>query len=165
MEPPQRELTLEESVKQVMRTLPPSIRQYLGQGKYSPVAKHLMEKYGLHIDQGTVLEREIMLLLMGIESPDEFVQALTEEARLDEKTIRGIMGDVNEQIFIPLRDEMRRADTKKEELKGPPPPPSYPPKLPVPRPPQIMPPPPPHPSPKATVGAARQPVPPSINQL
>ena len=117
MESSRQELTLDESIKQMMETLPPVIRAYLAQGKYTPVAKTLMAKYGLRIDQAGVLEREIMLLLMGIENPDEFIQALMEEAKLDKKVIDGIVQDVNTQIFIPLRqEEMKSAQTKRETL-------------------------------------------------
>ena len=108
MNPVQPEPTFDESVKQVMQTLPPVVRAYLSQGKYTLVAKSLMAKYGLRIDQGGVLEREIMLLLMGIESPTEFMQALAEEARLDQKVITSIVQDINAQIFVPLREEERR---------------------------------------------------------
>lgn len=104
----QQELTLEESVKQVMQTLPPIIRDYLSRGKYTPIARSLMAKYGLRIDQGGILERGMMLLLMGIDDPAEFSKALAEEAKLDQRTINGIVEDVNTQIFMPLRDEMRK---------------------------------------------------------
>lgn len=103
---------LDQNVAQVMKTLPSFLRKYLAEGKYTPIAKDLMAKYGLRIDQGGVLERETMLLLMGIENPNEFMQSLLEEAKLDQRTVSGIMQDINTQIFIPLRDEMR---------KGPPP--------------------------------------------
>lgn len=101
------ELTLDESVKQVMQTLPPVIRNYLSQGKYSVVAKNLMTKYNLHVDQGGILEREIMLLLMGVDTPDEFTQSLAEEANLNQQTVSSIVQEVNTQIFIPLQEEMR----------------------------------------------------------
>ncbi len=107
MDQNQLELTLEESVKQVMHTLPAPLRNYLASGKYSLVAKNLMTKYGLHIDQGTVLEREIMLLLMGIENPDEFADALKTEALLSEDVMRNIMTDVNQEVFVPLQKQMR----------------------------------------------------------
>ncbi len=90
-----------------MQTLPPSIRHYLGQGKYSVVARSLITKYGLHADQGNILEREIMLLLMGIDTPNEFTQTLVEEAKLDQHVVNGITHDVNEQVFIPLREQMQ----------------------------------------------------------
>lgn len=113
----QREPTFEESVKEVMQTLPPPIRQYLSQGKYSIVAKNLMRKYGLHIDQGGVLEREIMLLLMGIENPDEFAASLKSEAALSEDVVKNIMTDVNQEIFIPLQKEMRNAGSQMQPKK------------------------------------------------
>ena len=112
MEPTQQELGLDESIKQVMQTLPPVIREYVVQEKYTPVAKGLMMKYDLHIDQGTVLEREIMLLLMGIESPEEFNQALIEEAHLNQQMVGNIVRDVNDQIFTPLREEERKTAEK-----------------------------------------------------
>ncbi len=115
MNPDQPELTLDESVKQVMQTLPPVIRTYLAQGKYTVVAKTLMAKYGLRVDQAGVLEREIMLLLMGIENPDEFIQALVEEAKLDKKIVDGSVQDVNTQIFIPLRQEEMKSEQMKKE--------------------------------------------------
>ncbi len=111
MNPDEKTLTLEESIKQVMQTLPPVIRAYLAEGKYTMVAKGLMSKYGLRIDQGGVLEREIMLLLMGIENPDDFTKALATEARLDQKMISGIVQDINTQIFIPLREAEMKGKT------------------------------------------------------
>ena len=111
----QKELTFDESVAQVMQTLPPPIRNYLGQGKYTLVAKNLMTKYNLRIDQGGVLEREIMLLLMGIETPDEFIQALVEEAKLEQQTVTGIVQDINTQIFVPLREEEMKSGGMKTE--------------------------------------------------
>ncbi|MEK7144248.1 MAG: hypothetical protein AAB794_00080 [Patescibacteria group bacterium] len=103
----QSTLTFDESVAQVMRALPPVIRDYLVQGKSTVIAKSLIARYGLRVDQGGVLEREIMLLLMGIESPEEFTQALTEEAKLPQQTVSLLMQEVNTQIFIPLREQIR----------------------------------------------------------
>lgn len=99
-------LTLEESMKQVMKTLPPFIRSYLSEGKYTAVAQGLMAKYNLRLDQGGVLERELVLLLMGIENPDEFTKSLIDEAKIvDKMTVNNIVRDINDQIFVPLRRE------------------------------------------------------------
>jgi hypothetical protein len=107
------QLSLDESIKQVMQTLPPVIREYLAKGKYTPVAQGLMSKYSLRIDQGGILERELMLLLMGIETPEEFVQALGEEAKIAPEAVGNIVQDINTQIFIPLREEERRGPVEK----------------------------------------------------
>ncbi len=112
-----------------MQTLPPIIRAYLAQGSYTTVAKGLMSKYGLRIDQGGVLEREIMLLLMGIENPDDFTKALIEEAKIDQKTVSSIVQDINTQIFIPLRE----AEMKGQSAPAAAPQPVRPPSVGVPR--------------------------------
>jgi hypothetical protein len=108
MDTPQTEQSFDENVKQIMEDLPPVIRAYLEQGKYSVVTKNLMAKYSLRIDQGGILEREIMLLIMGIEDPTEFVTALISEASIADDTARQILTDVNQEIFVPLRDGMRK---------------------------------------------------------
>lgn len=105
----QQEPTFDESVRQVMKTLPPVIREYVEQGKYTDIAKSLMTTYGLRIDQTGILEREILLLLMGIETPGEFAQTLGSEARLGQNVIDRIARDVNDRVFVPLRQaEMKR---------------------------------------------------------
>ena len=105
MDQARKELTLEESIKQIMPMLPLPIRKYLASGQYSVVAQNLMKKYSLHIDQGGILERELMLLLMGIEDPEEFAASLKTEAAIPEAMLQQIMTDINQEVFVPLRQE------------------------------------------------------------
>lgn len=110
MEPNQQvEPTLEENLKEVLRGLPPIIRNYITKGKYTAAAQNLMRQYKLRIDQGGVIERELLLLLMGVETPDEFVAALASDAGLDKAIVDNITRDINNQIFIPLRAEEMKA--------------------------------------------------------
>lgn len=112
-----KEITFDESVKQVMKSLPPAIRNYIHDEKYTAVAQSLMTKYGLRVDQGGVLEREILLLLMGVENPAEFTEALAEEARLTQAVITGIVQDVNDRIFVPLRREEEKGEAVEPQIK------------------------------------------------
>ena len=123
MEMKQPELTLEESISQVMHTLPPVIRDYLAQGKHTQVVRDLVAKHDLRIDQAGVLEREVMLLLMGIEKPEEFIQALSDDARLGKDVVTRLAQDVNEKIFVPLRKQEEAdgmGDAEKAEIAAPP---------------------------------------------
>ncbi len=90
-----------------MADVPPQIRDFFASGKVDTIATNLAQKYRLHVDQAAIVEREIILLLLGLETPQEFTQALTEEARLSQQVISGIMQDVNTQIFVPLREQIR----------------------------------------------------------
>ena len=113
-----------ESVTQVMQTLPPFIRTYIEQQKYTAVAVGLMTKYKLRIDQGGVLELNLLLLLMGINNPREFTLALIEKAKLDRQIVNNIVQDVNDQIFVPLRKEEEKGTVQPAKIAVPTPPPS-----------------------------------------
>ena len=121
-----------ESVTQVMQTLPPFIRTYIEQQKYTAVAVGLMTKYKLRIDQGGVLELNLLLLLMGINNPSEFTRALIEKAKLDQQTVNSIVQDVNDQIFVPLRKEEEKGGATATEVRPSPEIPKVEPQRPVP---------------------------------
>ena len=87
--------------------MPPAVRRYVADGGYTKVAKGIMNKYALHIDQATILEREIMLLLIGVETPSDFASALVSEAAIPVDTLHNIVSDINQQIFAPLQKQMQ----------------------------------------------------------
>ena len=103
------ELTLEESIQQILPTLPLPIQKFFEQRKLGATAQFLMERYALHIDQGTVLERELMFLLLGLESPDEFAAELYAQLPISEQVVQDILADINKEVFIPLQEEMKKA--------------------------------------------------------
>src|SRR3989338_11640544 len=108
---------LENYIKELMKEVPPMIRAVFASGRVEVVAKSLMQKYKLHIDQGAIVEREIILLLLGLKGPDEFTKTIAEEGRLDQTTVNGVVQDLNQKIFVPLREEMRKGPPT--ELKPP----------------------------------------------
>ena len=101
------ELTLEQSLKQILPTLPLPIQKFFEQHKLGEIARLLMERYALHVDHGAILERELMFLLLGLENPDEFAEALYAELPISKQTVRDIIADVNQEVFVPLREQMR----------------------------------------------------------
>ena len=102
------EPTFEEDIKNVLAEVPPQVRTVFASGKVEIVAKNLMLKNRLHIDQGAILEREIILLLLGLHSPDEFTRTLIDEANINQIIVNDISRDINEQIFIPVQQQMRQ---------------------------------------------------------
>lgn len=90
----------------------------------------------LHIDEiGLIAELNVQMLL-GLISPPEFLQELI-TAGIAEKDAREIMTEINQKIFVPLREEMRKGP---QQEKPPMPRPTLPPTVP-PAPPPPMPPP------------------------
>lgn len=139
--------SLENNIQQVLADAPQPIRDFFVARKTEVVTKNLMQKYGLHVDQSAILEREIILLLLGLKDPEEFSETLLQEAQLDERLVTNIMLDVNAQIFIPLREQLRHQESEsRPQASGmrqpqmqqapkapPPPPPAYIPPAPKPR--------------------------------
>lgn len=93
-------------LREILRVLPPPIRTYLRDGKHEAVAARLMQKYSLHVDQGSTLEFELTLLLMGVRNPDDFASEL-KKSGIPENIVMKIMTDVNQEVFVPLQNEMR----------------------------------------------------------
>jgi hypothetical protein len=106
------ELTLEENIQQILPTLPLPIQKFFEQRKLGKTARLLTERYALHIDHGAILERELMLLLLGLENPDEFAEALYAELPISKQTVRDIITDINQEVFVPLRGEMRKTSAE-----------------------------------------------------
>jgi hypothetical protein len=102
---PQKTPTFSEDLSIIISQLPAPVQDFFASGKIDVIAKNLMQKNQFHLDQGTVVEREIIMLLLGLKNPNEFTQALAEEANLNKQTIDSIVQDINTQIFIPLREE------------------------------------------------------------
>jgi hypothetical protein len=110
MNPDQPQPTYDESVKQVLQSLPAPLRTYLEEAKYAPASAMLSHKYALGPVQEKTLKNGLVFLLMGIDNPDEFATSLRGEAKLSDDVVRSIMTDVNEEVFLPLQEEMKRAE-------------------------------------------------------
>lgn len=102
------ELTLDESIEQIFPTLPLPIQKFIRARKVSAMALTLMERYALHVDQGAILERELIHLLLGLQDPNEFATELYAQLPISKQTIKDIMTDINDEVFVPLREEERK---------------------------------------------------------
>lgn len=112
-----QETTFDQDLSTIVAQLPAPIRTFFASGKVEIVAKNLMQKYQFHIDQGAIVEREIIMLLLGLKNPTEFTEALAEEAKLTKIVINGIVQDVNNQIFVPLRKEEEKGGMAATEVR------------------------------------------------
>ncbi len=101
------QLTLEQSIREILPTLPPPIRKFLQEGKLGKTVQLIMDRYALHVDHGAVLEHQLTLVLLGLEGPEEFATELFAQLPVSEQTVKDILGDLNKEVFVPLREEIR----------------------------------------------------------
>lgn len=111
---------LEEQVAVLIEDLPLPIRNFLRSSERDATSLRLTKKYGLHADDAGTFERAYIYMLLGVFTPDEFVQELRESG-LDEATIRGLATDVNDQVFKKLRAEERGIEPAPATYRSAPP--------------------------------------------
>jgi hypothetical protein len=100
-----QELSLADSIAILLEGVPAPIRAFVLNDLQS-TSQELMVRHQLHVDQGGVLEKELLLLLLGQENPEEFSGALRETG-IPNEVVQGIVRDVNQQVFMRLREEER----------------------------------------------------------
>ena len=96
------EMSLEDSVATLLSGLPGPVQSFVLGPDRPRIALELSKKYNLHVDQAGAFETAYIHMLLGISSPEEFVDALT-KAGVPLESVRGLAHDVNEQVFVPLR--------------------------------------------------------------
>lgn len=98
----------EEQAKSAYERAPEAIQNALTDGPAIDFMAALQTRYSLHIDvAGEVVER-IRNLLLGLSSPTEFLGELI-QLGMSDTVARTLVEDLNKEVFIPLREEMRKA--------------------------------------------------------
>jgi hypothetical protein len=94
------------------RGVPTPIQDMLDDGDLiEKVVSDIQVNYRLHTDIVGTLEEQVRYLLVGLVNPAEFFGNLM-LAGTDEQTAKGIMAEINERIFIPLKQQVSGAASK-----------------------------------------------------
>lgn len=105
------DLEFEQNVSTLLASLPAPVRSYVTGKGPDAVVLELTRKYQLHADQAGELHKALLMMLLGVYSPSRFVGTL-EDAGFSEETTEGIVADLNERVFAPLRKAEREAEKK-----------------------------------------------------
>ena len=74
----------------------------------------IAKKFGLHIDQTGEMGSETGLVMLGITHPTEFIGNLEKRLGVERAKAAQIAGEVNEQIFLPIRDSLKKIHAESE---------------------------------------------------
>lgn len=97
--------TLEESLALLLTQVPAPVQSFV-LNELGETSRLLMAAHNLHTDQAGVLERELLLMLLGQEEPAQFAAEL-KASGVPEATTQAILKDVNERVFKRLRSQER----------------------------------------------------------
>lgn len=97
-------LTFEEKIAALEEELPEPILDFLHSPERDATSLRLSQKYRLHADQAAAFERAYLYMLLGVNSPHDFVQDL-KDADIDLESIKGLTNDINEQVFKKIQKQ------------------------------------------------------------
>lgn len=91
------------------KTLPKSVRDILITLNMDALIKAITEKHRIHLDIADVLDDEITYVIFGAEKSTDFIRNLKAQLKLPDEKINAIAKDVNEKIFLPIREALKKA--------------------------------------------------------
>lgn len=100
------EQDLQKIIEDRFKELPTTIREVITESGWEKNIRNIVAKHNLRIDQGAVIEHETLLIMLGFETPEDYITNLINEARVDTKVAEAIAQDVNEQIFSLIREKI-----------------------------------------------------------
>ena len=95
-------------LKERFAELPPAIQRAITDARVETHLRTLAQKHKLHLDRWVVLENQIMLVLLGLEKPQNMVGNIVKEVGVDADTAQSIVNDIVAQVFQPIREQMRQ---------------------------------------------------------
>jgi hypothetical protein len=97
-------LSFEQKIQALEEYLPEPVRNFLHSPERDAISLQLTQKYNLHADQAGSFEQAYLYMLLGVNTPEDFVQDL-KNADIPQDIIRGLTSDINELVFKKLQQE------------------------------------------------------------
>lgn len=94
--------------------LPQDLQQIILSTDTAEAIQNIGQKYNLHIDQMGGLDDEVGAVMVGETKPDEFVDKIKNRLQVDQPAAEAISREVNEQIFLPIRESLRKLHEQPE---------------------------------------------------
>ena len=98
----------EQLIFEQFKQLPQDVQDAITSNRVREQIKAIGEKHQLHIDQIGSLETETTFIMIGLEPAKDYIRNIARELRLDGATAQKIAVDVNEQIFRPVRESLKK---------------------------------------------------------
>src|SRR3989338_9477965 len=88
--------------------LPPNLREAYGSVKTTEILEEIGKKHGLRLDQIGELVDETGYVMLGATPPGDYVMKLEGAVGVSREKAKAIATDVNEQVFKPIRNALKR---------------------------------------------------------
>ncbi len=96
-----------EQLYDTYHSLPEEIQDVMASMDTTYSIRTIGQKHQLHIDKVGELADEIGLVMFGLVKPDQFMPQIQTRLGVDQATANAITKEVNEQIFLPIRESLQ----------------------------------------------------------
>jgi hypothetical protein len=102
-------------IEERFKELPETIREVITESGWEKIIREIVSKNNLRIDQGGIIENETLLIMLGFETPEDYLNNLIQEAKLSQEIALKVSQEVNEKIFSLIRNRIIEK-TESEEV-------------------------------------------------
>jgi hypothetical protein len=104
-----------EELNEAFNKLPQALKDIFYSDDLTSPINTIGRKYNLHINQIGDLDSETGLVLLGLVHPTNFVTSLTKRLGVDRIVASQIASDINDQVFLRVRDLLKEVGLKPKE--------------------------------------------------
>ena len=104
---------IKNKIEERFSSLPKGLQDAITSSNLRPTLQEIVKEKKLHIDQGALLEDETLLVMLGLESSDNFSRNLQDNLKINPIQANEITEEINLKIFVPIRQYLE--DVYKED--------------------------------------------------
>lgn len=99
-------------LNQIYKTLPPDVQEAMFSVDSANAIQRIGKENGLMIDKMGALGQMVGLVMLGVIKSVSFAKEIEHEIGVNSTTAQKIVAQVNEQIFLPIRESLRKIQEK-----------------------------------------------------
>jgi|GEM_PF-5219472 hypothetical protein len=99
-------MSSEEVIKKQLENIPSGVRNAILRINSSGYIQKFSEKYGLRIDQAGALEKELLVVLLGLDNSSSFRNNLINSGKISSEIASNIARDISAEVFDSVRHEL-----------------------------------------------------------
>lgn len=105
----------DQQIAQMYDNLPEDLKDAIFSVEMSSVVEKIGKESQLNIEQIGDLANETGMVMLGVTHPDEFISNLAERLVVDKERAGLIAHKINDQIFKPVRDSLRKVHNIRDD--------------------------------------------------
>ena len=123
------EENIAKKIQQRLTEISPDVRKAIESVDFDSHIQEVGKKHQLHVDQVGALEDEVLMVMLGFTPLESFGDHVAAQLKVSPQAAQSIVQDVNQNVFLPVRESLKSFTAKKkgEAAPSPAPKPSTPP--------------------------------------